>query len=100
MNLSKKISKIEQMAKQEGWSLQQWKEDIGMLSFVKPDGKGSRVRINVYVTKMTVGTCLNHPVKGKTQMFRKNVDDKLLQSIFKNPRLHTDKGYMRKNNGL
>lgn len=39
--------------------------------------KGS-TRINVYFTTGTVGTCLNHPKRGKTQLFRRN---KILTSL-------------------
>lgn len=53
-------------------------------------------RINVYYTAGTVGTCLNHPRKGKTQLFRREVSFEELESIFLNPRLHIGKGYYRK----
>ena len=53
-------------------------------------------RINVYYTTGTVGTCLNHPKRGKTQLFRRNVDFEQLNDIFENPRSHTGKGYYRK----
>ena len=42
---------------------------------------------------MTVGTCLDHPHLGKTQLFRRNVDFTTLYEIFSNPRVHTNKGY-------
>lgn len=57
--------------------------------------KGS-TRINVYFTTGTVGTCLNHPKKGKTQLFRRNVSMDQLNDIFDNPRVHTGTGYYRK----
>lgn len=50
-------------------------------------------RINVYYTNMTIGTSLEHPIKGKTQLFRRHVTDELLAKIFENPRTHTNKGY-------
>jgi len=53
-------------------------------------------RINVYYSTGTVGTCLNHPVKGKTQLFRRNVGIDELEQIFFEPRTHTGKGYYRK----
>jgi hypothetical protein len=37
----------------------------------------------------TVGTALDHPVKGKTQLFRRNQSLEDLAQIFANPRLHT-----------
>jgi len=60
-------------------------------------GNGGSNRINVYYTTGTVGTCLNHPTRGKTQLFRRNVagvDE--LERIFENPRNHTGRGYYRK----
>lgn len=54
------------------------------------------MRINVYYTTMTVSTALEHPKKGKTQMYRKNVSANLLEKIFKDPRHHTGKGYFKK----
>ena len=66
-----------------------------MISFVKVID-GDPARMNIYTTKMTVATCINHPRKGKTQLFRKNVDDKLMGKIFENPRIHTNKGYTKK----
>lgn len=62
-----------------------------MISFVKGD-----VRINVYPTKMTVSTCIDHPKQGKTQLHRRHVSLKQLREIFNNPRLHTGKGYHKK----
>ena len=82
---------IEKIAESYGWEFLDFQENIGMLSFIK-DG----MRINIYITKMTVATCLDHPKLGKTQMFRKNVTEKELNKIFKNPRVHTNKGYRTK----
>lgn len=53
-------------------------------------------RINVYYTTGTVGTCLYHPVCGKTQLFRRGVTYELLADIFRHPRVHTGTGYFRK----
>jgi len=83
------------MAKQHDWILHDIQENIGLISFVKIIDN-DQARINVYITKMTVGSCINHPSKGKTQLFRKNVDQKLMNKIFKNPRIHTCKGYHTK----
>lgn len=43
------------------------------------------VRINVYWGTGTVGTCLDHPARGKTQVFRRNVGLRMLGKIFGNP---------------
>lgn len=74
-----------------GWQVIGYQDDIKMMSFKK-----AGMRVNVYTTKMTVGTCLVHPKKGATQLFRKNVNLELLREIFKNPRVHTGKGYIEK----
>lgn len=87
---------LEQMAASYGWEFLTWQKDISMLSFSKPNSKGTVMRINIYVTKMTVATCLDHPKHGKTQLFRRAVTQALMGKIFKNPRLHTDSGYRKK----
>lgn len=63
-----------------------------MVSFRSDAG----VRFNVYYTTGTVGTCLDHPVQGKTQLFRRTVTVEELGSIFDHPRMHTGRGYQRK----
>jgi len=60
--------------------------------------RSSTTRINVYYTTGTVATCLNHPTRGKTQLFRRRVGLELLYNIFVDPRLHTGRGYYRTNN--
>lgn len=67
--------------------LQKIQENIGMVSFIKSDKK-----INIYLKRMTVVTCINHPKKGKTQLFRKNCTFKEIEYIFNNPRTYNGKG--------
>ena len=86
------IKSIKKMANEHGWGFHDHQANIGLISFVKIIA-GDPARINIYMTKMTVATCISHPKKGKTQLFRKNVSEKLLAKIFKNPRIHTHKGY-------
>lgn len=64
-----------------------------VISFQKVD---VQCRINVYYTTGTVGTCLYHPVSGKTQLFRRTVSYDILAEIFRNPRIHTGTGYFRR----
>ena len=52
-------------------------------------------RLNYYYTTRTVGTCLEHPTQGRTQLFRRGVSHELLDALFANPRAHTDRGYHR-----
>lgn len=89
------LKELNTMAKKHGWSLHDHQENIGMVSYVKIIDNDP-ARINIYMTKMTVATCINHPRQGKTQLFRKHVDKKLMDKIFENPRIHTHKGYQKK----
>ena len=53
--------------------------------------------MRVWWRTQTVGTYLCHPKQKKTQLFRKNINTYTeLDVIFKNPRVHTDKGHQRK----
>lgn len=85
------VEVIKEISEKYNYTLLDYQENIGLISFGL-DG----VRINVYLTKMTVATCLNHPKKGKTQLFRKNVTEEILNQIFEYPRKHTGKGYYKK----
>ena len=53
-------------------------------------------RLNVYYSTGTVGTCMDHPTKGHTQLFRRNVGFDLLMQLMRQPRMHTGAGYHRK----
>ncbi|KAL7530625.1 hypothetical protein ACHAXR_005058 [Thalassiosira sp. AJA248-18] len=53
-------------------------------------------RINVYYTTRTVGTALNHPSQGTTQLFRRKCTDEELREIMQHPRIHTGKGYKKR----
>lgn len=87
------LSKIDNIALSLGWTIIDYQRKIEMASWRKEG-----MRINVYLTTMSVATCLNHPKKGKTQLFRRDVNLKTLEAIFKNPRQHTGKGYYEKRN--
>lgn len=94
------IKSIRKKAEKYGWHEIKWEDNTRMISFAK-EIDGYNARINVYTTKMTVGTCINHPKRGKTQLFRKHVTPEEMVKIFENPRVHTRKGYYekRKSNG-
>ena len=72
-------------------------KDPYMRSFLVP-GELGNVRVNVWESGLTytVGTYMNHPKKGKTQLFRRNCTEKEVKQILNNPRIHTSKGYTRK----
>lgn len=85
------IDIVDKAAIAEDYFRLDYQEDKGMVSY--SDGQ---TRINIYLTTMTVATCLNHPKKGKTQLFRKRVNLSMLKEIFEYPRKHTGKGYIKK----
>lgn len=89
---ARRIEFIEKIGHAEGWEFLEFQENIGMMYFHKSID-GFDCRINVYITKMSVTTYMNHPKKGKGQLYRKNVNLPELIKIFKNPRQHTGKGY-------
>ena len=91
MKLLIPIENIEEIAVKNDFNRIDYQENIGLISY--SDGS---TRINIYLSKMTVSTCLNHPKKGKTQLFRKNVTKEMLSQIFEYPRKHTGKGYYTK----
>lgn len=90
------IKQIEALARKHGWSFLDYQPNIEMLSFHKTIND-SFARVNIYITKMTVATAIDHPKQGKTQMFRKRVGIELLEKLFANPRYHSGKGYRYKN---
>jgi hypothetical protein len=49
-------------------------------------------RVNIYYTTGTVGTCIDHPISGETQLFRRNQTIYTMASIFNDPRVHTGAG--------
>lgn len=95
IQVKNRTGKVMALAELYGWQFLENQENIGMLSFTK-QFEESRARINVYLTTMTVGTCIEHPKRGKTQLFRRGVGYKELLKIFQNPRVHTGKGYYTK----
>lgn len=86
-----RVEKIRFLAKIYGWQEIQANDDICLLGF-----RRSGVRLNVYYSKMTVSTAMKHPTRGKTQLFRKKVNQALLEKIMRYPRTHTSRGYYNK----
>lgn len=85
--------RIIRIAKENGYRIDHRNRQRYLLRFISDNNNWM---VDVWFTKMTVGTYLNHPRQGKTQLFRKNVSLELLDEIFKNPRIHTGKGYQTK----
>ena len=91
------LESVKNIASQENCEQIFFSEASRVISFRKTSGTGL-IRINVYWTTGTVGTCIDHPRQGKTQLFRRNIDLATLREIFRNPRLHTGSGYYKENN--
>lgn len=96
-----KAEKAYQLALENGWKLLDIQQNIKMVRFIRTDN-GDVQKINIYYGGKkgkryyyTVATALNHPTKGKTQLFRKGIDEKELRAILDQPRVHTFKGYYR-----
>jgi hypothetical protein len=70
-------------AKAHGWAEICHQENILMVSFQR-----GTARLNVYYSKGTVGTVVDHPRWGRNQMFRRNVHGENLSAVFDNPRAH------------
>lgn len=91
------LASIRQLASLENLSEAYFNENSRVVSFVRGGETVERVRFNIYYTTGTVGTCVNHPRQGRTQLFRRNVTTaEELRAIFRNPRIHTGKGYQRR----
>lgn len=86
-----RVLAFDDMAKRFGWDFLDLQETNKMVSYSKDDN-----RLNVYYTTGTIGTVINHPKRGKTQLFRRNLTEKETEQLFKNPRTHTAKGYYTK----
>lgn len=73
-----------------GWTLTQLNEKTCVMIFHKKHlTEKYTMKLNVYYTKMTVGVILMHPkVKYVTQKFVKNVDKRIMEKIFKNPKVN------------
>lgn len=69
----------------------------GMLSWRKQTDQHGLVRVNYWMGSKKASTSLKHPTRGQNQLYRHNVELKDLINIFENPRLHTNKGYRKKN---
>lgn len=90
-NWKLKESELDIEAEANGWEKIECKQPA-MASYRMGDN-----RLNFYLSTGTVGSCVDHPKKGKTQLFRKYLENPL--SLFNNPRQHTGKGYYTKNDG-
>lgn len=85
------LKQVRIAAKQFGWIEFDHQENIMMISFTNgPD------RINVYYSRMTVATVIDHPKHGRNTLYRRGVRYPDLLKIFENPRTHLHTGYHRR----
>ena len=86
---------LDWMARSQGWekiSVPRQEYEKGMVSYRKDD-----CRLNFWRTTGTVGSYLEHPRQGKTQLFRRDISRAEAPQIFNNPRQHTGRGYHNTN---
>ena len=82
-------SMLDSIARSHGYEILDTSSSITpMASYRRHD-----VRLNFWLSTGTVGSYLEHPRQGKTQLFRRNVDMREAREIFENPRKHTGRGY-------
>lgn len=81
------------IAAQFGYSVEQEQPKNKLLILTKNHAVLGPVQVNVYYSTRTIGTSFKHPSKGKTQLFRKNVNEKEFKAILQNPRAHIGRGY-------
>ncbi len=82
-------------AKENDWQVIDYQDAIQMVSFARIYDK-QKQRLNIYMTTGTVATALNHPIQGKTQLYRKGLTVIQILKLFEDPRLHTNNGYQKK----
>mmetsp|Transcript_17716 Transcript_17716/g.38276 ORF Transcript_17716/g.38276 Transcript_17716/m.38276 type:complete len:445 (-) Transcript_17716:537-1871(-) len=95
------LEEVKRLAAEEDYELVYFSKESRLISFQPTEGdadsdggdneNSNDVRINIYWTTGTIGTCFDHPTRGKTQFFRRVVGLRALGDIFRNPRVvHTD----------
>ena len=85
-------SELDYMGETRGWDkIYDVPSQPPMASYRK-DG----IRLNFWLSTGTVGSYLDHPRQGKTQLFRRQLSLSDASEIFNNPRQHTGKGYHTK----
>jgi len=80
-----------------GWYKHDYQWSQGQLMILRKTVDGESVQLNIWCTTGTVGSYLQHPRQGKTQLFRRNIDSwEELDALLMNPRTHTGSGYHRR----
>lgn len=84
------VEDLKFLAEIYGWKFGWHKIEYSELYFRK-----GGVGLTIWYTKMLVRTVMTHPRMGNTEMYRKKVDMSLMEMLFDNPRVHTNKGYIK-----
>lgn len=85
-------SELDYMGDTRGWDKVEGVPAQPPMTSYKKDG----VRLNFWLSTGTVGSYLDHPRQGKTQLFRRSVSMSEASEVFDDPRKHTGKGYHTK----
>ena len=80
-------------ARSQQWNNFRFDRGDGQKIFLERHMQGQRFEMHVWCTSGTVGTFLDHPHQGPTQLFRRNLDWSGLRRVLHNPRAHTGEGY-------
>ena len=75
------------------WTCTRYDPGQGQLVVLERWLQNDKYVLHVWCTSGTVGSYLDHPRQGKTQLYRRNVDWSDLRQILNNPRVHTGTGY-------
>eukprot|EP00571_Detonula_confervacea_P005441 CAMPEP_0172317656 /NCGR_PEP_ID=MMETSP1058-20130122/32339_1 /TAXON_ID=83371 /ORGANISM="Detonula confervacea, Strain CCMP 353" /LENGTH=171 /DNA_ID=CAMNT_0013032271 /DNA_START=192 /DNA_END=704 /DNA_ORIENTATION=+ len=82
-------SELDYIGDTRGWAKIEGLPTQPPMASYKNDG----VRLNFWLSTGTVGSYLDHPRQGKTQLFRRSLSMSEAIGVFDNPRKHTGKGY-------
>jgi len=82
-------SELDYMAETRGWETLDASSSEAPMASYRKDG----TRLNFWLTTGTVGSYLDHPSQGKTQLFRRQINMSQASDLFQNPRQHTGAGY-------
>ena len=78
-------SELDYMGDTRGWEKIEGLPAQPPMASYKKDG----IRLNFWLSTGTVGSYLDHPRQGKTQLFRREISMSEASDIFNNPRQHT-----------
>lgn len=80
-------------AQRQGWEYVRYEHGQGQLVFLERWMQSDKYMLHIWCTTGTVGSYLDHPRQGHTQLFRRNLDWGELLQVMNNPRVHTGAGY-------